>query len=99
MGFNLNAFNKKDDTDITIDETTWPSACFGPVHHRLMKKKASKGGQYNTLAVEAERRYIIAYTPHNKLWRQEAPFTAEGPSEFNRSTIHSGGSSGVKALS
>ena len=28
MTFNLNAFIKKGGTDVTIDETTWPSACY-----------------------------------------------------------------------
>ena len=52
MTFNLNAFIKKGCTDVTIDKTTWPSACYGPVNNRLMKKKASKGGQ-QTLAVDS----------------------------------------------
>ena len=51
MTFNLNSFINKGGADVTIDETTWPSACYGPVHNRLMKKKASKGEQY-ILAVE-----------------------------------------------
>jgi len=63
---NLNFFLKKGGTGITINKTTWPSACYGLVHSRLMKKKTSKGGQH-TLAVEAERRYIVGYTVHHTL--------------------------------
>ena len=73
MCFNLNLFIKKGRADITINETTWPSACFGPVYNRLRNKMASKGGQH-TLAVEAERLNIIAYTPRHKLWKdQQSP--------------------------
>ena len=48
-----------------------------------MKKKSLKGGQ-NTIAVESERRYIVGYTAHHKLWKRGAPFTAKGPAEFKR---------------
>jgi len=83
MGFNLNAFIKKGRMDITIDKTTWPSACYGPVHNRPMKKKESKGGQH-TLAVEAERRHMIIYTPRHKLWPLQPLFMAEGTAELKR---------------
>ena len=40
--FILNAFTKKGGMDITVDETTWPSACYEPMHQRLIMEKASK---------------------------------------------------------
>ena len=50
--FYLNAFIKKDGTDITVDKTTWLSTCFGPVYHCLIKKNALKGRQHK-LAIKS----------------------------------------------
>ena len=58
MTFNLISFIKKGGVDETIDKITWPSACFGPVHNHLIKKKVSKGGQH-TFTLEAESWYIV----------------------------------------
>ena len=53
---------KRRGADITIDKTMWPNTSYSDMHHRLMDKKESKGGQH-TIAVDAKSRYIYAYIP------------------------------------
>ena len=80
---NLNQFIKKGGSDITIDETTWANASYADVQQKLRGKKVSKGGQH-TLCLDAQSRYIYAYTPRHNYFERKPPFTAEGPAEIKR---------------
>jgi hypothetical protein len=48
-----------------MDETTWPNSSYADVQGRLNGKKTDKGGQH-VLLLDAQRRYLYAWTPHHK---------------------------------
>jgi hypothetical protein len=50
------------------------------VHGRQNGKKCNKGGQH-ALLLDAQRRYIYAWTPCHKFFEVKSPFTAMGPAE------------------
>ena len=78
--YNFNQMLRKSGTDLIIDETTWSSAYYGPVHERLIKKMTEKGRQH-MLAVDAHHWYVYEYVPGHKILKSSTPFTVEGPDE------------------
>ena len=69
--------------DISVEKITWLNASYADMQGRLMEKKESKGWQH-TIAVDAKRRYMYAWTPRNKGFPKVSQFAQEGPMEVKR---------------
>jgi hypothetical protein len=70
--------------DLTIDETSWPSANYSAMHKRLKEKPGiSKGGQH-AIVCDANKRFIYDYTPRHSFFKRPPGFGHEGPAEVHR---------------
>ena len=80
---NMNLMILRAGKDTTADETTWPNSSYADVHARFTNKKTDKGGQH-VMLLDARRRYVYAYTPRHKFYKQEKGWTCTGPVEVKR---------------
>ena len=80
---NMNLMILRAGKDTTADETTWPNSSYADVHSRFTNKKTDKGGQH-VMLLDARRRYVYAYTPRHKFYKQEKGWTCTGPVEVKR---------------
>merc|ERR1712194_647482 len=55
--------------DLSLDETSWANGSYSDMNRRLKGKKINKGGQH-TIVVDANKRYMIAWTPRHKLFKK-----------------------------
>ena len=74
---------EKGGLNVTINETSWPNGLYSDMNRRLKGKKINKGGQH-TIAVDAIKRHMYAWTPRHKQFKKEGKCTQEGPMELKR---------------
>ncbi len=76
--------NKYIRLDVTVDESTWANSLNANVHSGINNKpRASKDGHHIVLS-DSERRFIYAYTPRQKFFQRQKPFTSQGPAKVKR---------------